>query len=86
MNRSVRKKHVAMDSDIILPSPNGILPAEIMTQIVRDYFAFRNAEVNACCDDELKRRFKFYNETSALVWRPVPREFRIRFDYVIWYE
>ena len=40
-----------MDSDSILASPNGIFPAEIMIQVVEDYFAFRNAEIKADCRD-----------------------------------
>jgi hypothetical protein len=44
-----------MDTDSTLPEPIGSLPAELMTQIVEDYFAFRNAEVEAC-RSEVERR------------------------------
>lgn len=40
-----------MDIDSTLPEPHSRLPAEIMAQIVEDYFAFRNAEVKAHRDE-----------------------------------
>jgi hypothetical protein len=45
-----------MDTDSTLPEPIGSLPAETMTQIVEDYFAFRNAEVQAR-RGEVERRY-----------------------------
>jgi hypothetical protein len=53
-----------MDSDTILPSPNGMLPAEIVIQIVEDYFAFRNAEVEAR-RDKIERQHNAGSISSA---------------------
>lgn len=53
-----------MDSDTILPSPNRILPAEIVIQIVEDYFAFRNAEVEAR-RDKIERQHNAESISSA---------------------
>jgi hypothetical protein len=53
-----------MGIDSTLPEPHSSLPAEMMTQIVEDYFAFRNAEVEAC-RGEVERRYNDVNRTFA---------------------
>lgn len=56
-----------MGIDSTLPEPHSSLPAEIMAQIVEDYFAFRNAEVKAY-RDEL--------DHCGIIPSAGPREFR----------